>query len=193
MASEPRRLPEPPTVIRPEREWLSRDIGTRRSPPPPGTGAPPALGGFPRVAGSSGCLRTGTPPTSNLPGRTGAPPFPSGPVRPFSGWEKPRQSFLSSCLFPSAFSPGPHPPPHPAILGGVYRGQGLGRKEQNPKQRSGSGWAARMGTFPSGDSGPRRRYEAIAQTHSSVLAWRIPRTAEPGGLLPMGSHRVGHD
>ena len=30
-------------------------------------------------------------------------------------------------------------------------------------------------------------------THSSVLAWRIPRTAEPGGLLSMGSHRVGHN
>ena len=30
-------------------------------------------------------------------------------------------------------------------------------------------------------------------THSSVLAWRIPGTREPGGLLPMGSHRVGHD
>ena len=30
-------------------------------------------------------------------------------------------------------------------------------------------------------------------THSSVLAWRIPGTWEPGGLPPMGSHRVGHD
>ena len=30
-------------------------------------------------------------------------------------------------------------------------------------------------------------------THSSVLAWRIPGTVEPGGLLPMGLHRVGHD
>ena len=30
-------------------------------------------------------------------------------------------------------------------------------------------------------------------THSSVLAWRIPRTGEPGGLPSMGSHRVGHD
>ena len=30
-------------------------------------------------------------------------------------------------------------------------------------------------------------------THSSVLAWRIPGTAEPGGLSSMGSHRVGHD
>ena len=30
-------------------------------------------------------------------------------------------------------------------------------------------------------------------THSSVLAWRIPGMAEPGGLQSMGSHRVGHD
>ena len=30
-------------------------------------------------------------------------------------------------------------------------------------------------------------------THSSVLAWRIPGTAEPGGLSSLGSHRVGHD
>ena len=30
-------------------------------------------------------------------------------------------------------------------------------------------------------------------THSSVLAWRIPGSAEPGGMPSMGSHRVGHD
>ena len=30
-------------------------------------------------------------------------------------------------------------------------------------------------------------------TDSSVLAWRIPGTAEPGGLSSVGSHRVGHD
>ena len=30
-------------------------------------------------------------------------------------------------------------------------------------------------------------------THSSVLAWRIPGTREPGGPPSMGSHRVGHD
>ena len=30
-------------------------------------------------------------------------------------------------------------------------------------------------------------------THSSVLAWRIPGTEEPGGLLSMESHRVGHN
>ena len=35
--------------------------------------------------------------------------------------------------------------------------------------------------------------EKAMATHSSVLAWRIPGTAEPGGLLSMGSHRVGHD
>ena len=29
--------------------------------------------------------------------------------------------------------------------------------------------------------------------HSSVLAWRIPGTGEPGGLPSMGSHRVGYD
>ena len=30
-------------------------------------------------------------------------------------------------------------------------------------------------------------------TYSSVLAWRIPETGDPGGLPSMGSHRVGHD
>ena len=35
--------------------------------------------------------------------------------------------------------------------------------------------------------------EKAMATHSSVLAWRIPETEEPGGLLSMGSHRVRHD
>ena len=30
-------------------------------------------------------------------------------------------------------------------------------------------------------------------THSSILAWRIPWTEEPGGLQSMGSQRIGHD
>ena len=30
-------------------------------------------------------------------------------------------------------------------------------------------------------------------TQSSILAWRIPGTADPGGLPSVGSHRVGHD
>ena len=40
------------------------------------------------------------------------------------------------------------------------------------------------------------RFHALEKemaTHSSVLAWRIPGTGKPGGLLSMGSHRVGHD
>ena len=37
------------------------------------------------------------------------------------------------------------------------------------------------------------RLEKEMATHSSVLAWRIPGAGEPGGLTPMGSHRVGHD
>ena len=35
--------------------------------------------------------------------------------------------------------------------------------------------------------------EKAMATHSSVLAWRIPGTGELGGLLSLGSHRVGHD
>ena len=35
--------------------------------------------------------------------------------------------------------------------------------------------------------------EELMATHSSVLAWRIPGTVEPGGLPSMGSHRVRHN
>ena len=35
--------------------------------------------------------------------------------------------------------------------------------------------------------------EMETATHSSILAWRIPGTEEPGGLPSMGSHRVRHD
>ena len=40
---------------------------------------------------------------------------------------------------------------------------------------------------------PFHALEKETATHSSVLAWRIPGTAEPGGLLSKGSHKVGHD
>ena len=33
----------------------------------------------------------------------------------------------------------------------------------------------------------------LLQTHSGVLAWRIPGLGKPGGLPSRGSHRVGHD
>ena len=35
--------------------------------------------------------------------------------------------------------------------------------------------------------------EKEMETHSSILAWRIPCTEEPGGLQPIGSQRVRHD
>ena len=35
--------------------------------------------------------------------------------------------------------------------------------------------------------------EKEMKTHSSILAWRILGTAEPGGLLSLGLHRVGQD
>ena len=37
------------------------------------------------------------------------------------------------------------------------------------------------------------KMEKEMATHSSILAWRIPETGEPGGLPSMGLHRVGHD
>ena len=40
---------------------------------------------------------------------------------------------------------------------------------------------------------PFHALEKEMATHSSVLAWRIPGTAEPDGLPSMGSHRVGND
>ena len=40
---------------------------------------------------------------------------------------------------------------------------------------------------------PFHALEKEMATHSSVLAWRIPGTGEPGGLPSTGSHRVGHD
>ena len=40
---------------------------------------------------------------------------------------------------------------------------------------------------------PFHALEKEMATHSSVLAWRIPGTVEPGGLPSMGLHRVEHD
>ena len=41
--------------------------------------------------------------------------------------------------------------------------------------------------------GQEEPLEKGVATHSSILAWRIPWTEEPGGLRSMGSQRVGHD
>ena len=46
-----------------------------------------------------------------------------------------------------------------------------------------------MGSIP----GQKELLEEEMATDSSILAWKIPWMEEPGGLPPMGSHRVGHD
>ena len=51
------------------------------------------------------------------------------------------------------------------------------------------GWGGRW----EGGSRQRGYYVYLCLTHSSVLAWRIPGTEEPGGLPSMGPHKVGHD
>ena len=45
----------------------------------------------------------------------------------------------------------------------------------------------------SGDMGQEDSLKKEMATHSSILAWKIPSTEEPGGLQSMGSQRVGHD
>ena len=64
----------------------------------------------------------------------------------------------------------------------------------------GAWWAAVHGVAKSqerlGDFTFTFHFHALQKemaTHSSVLAWRIPGAAEPGGLPSMESHRVGHD
>ena len=65
----------------------------------------------------------------------------------------------------------------------------------------GGAWKAAVHGVPEGWTGLSDftftfHFDALEKemaTHSSVLAWRIPGTGEPGGLLSMGLHRVGHD
>jgi len=84
----------------------------------------------------------------------------------------------------------------------AVKGEGNGSPLQyscleNPMDR-GAWWAAVHGVAKSGTqlSDFTFHFDALEKemaTHSSVLAWRIPGTGEPGGLPSMGSHRVGHD
>ena len=85
------------------------------------------------------------------------------------------------------------------IMGGVANGTPLQHYcLENPMDR-GAWWAAvhvaRSRTRPS-DFTFAFHFHALEKemaTHSSVLAWRIPGTGEPGGLLSLWLHRVGHD
>ena len=86
----------------------------------------------------------------------------------------------------------------------IYYGEGNGTPFQyscleNPTG-GGAWWAAVHGVSKSrtrlSDFSLTFHFHALDKemaTHSSVLAWRIPRTGEPGGLPSLGSHRVGHD
>ena len=58
-------------------------------------------------------------------------------------------------------------------------------------QRVGHDWATSLSLFTFTFHFPALEKEMA--TNSSVLAWKIPGTGEPGGLPSMGSHRVGHD
>ena len=49
------------------------------------------------------------------------------------------------------------------------------------------------GNFKGNNSYSCMRMEKEMATHFSILAWKIPRTEEPGGLQSMGSQRVGHN
>ena len=90
----------------------------------------------------------------------------------------------------------------------IYLQLKSGKGHGNPLQYSclenpmdgGARWAAVHGVAKSrtwlGDFTFTFHFYALEKemaTHSSVLAWRIPGTVEPGGLPSMGSHRVGHD
>ena len=58
---------------------------------------------------------------------------------------------------------------------------------KNPPANAGN--VRDMGLIP----GQEDSLEEGMAVHSSILAWRIPWTEEPGGLQPKGSQRVGHD
>ena len=90
------------------------------------------------------------------------------------------------------------------MLSNSISGEGNGTPLQhscleNPMD-GGAWWAAVHGVAKSGtrlsDFTFPFHFHALEKemaAHSSVLAWRIPGTGEPGGLPSVGSHRVGHD
>ena len=114
----------------------------------------------------------------------------------------PRQEYYSGLPFPSGDLPYPGIKPATLELSGVFFTNGKPLQYsclENPMD-GGAWWATVHGVATSrsrlSDFTFTFHFHAKKKemaTHSSVLAWRIPGTAEPGGLLSMGSHRVGHD
>ena len=88
---------------------------------------------------------------------------------------------------------------------GKLRGKSKGRVSRGEKKpKVSSAYCRKLPGWLSGkESCQCRRYkfhplvarslEKGMATHSSILAWEIPWTEEPGGLQPMGSQRVGHN
>jgi len=82
----------------------------------------------------------------------------------------------------------------------VFRGTPLQYSHLENPMDGGAWWAAVHGVATSQTRLSNFTFTFLSHTlekematHSSVLAWRIPGTAEPGGLPSMGSHRVGYD
>ena len=75
------------------------------------------------------------------------------------------------------------------ILTSKYEQQGFPGGSVVKNLPANAGDAGDMGLIP----GFRRSPEEGMATHSSILAWRLQWTEEPGRLQSMGSHRVGHD
>ena len=102
-------------------------------------------------------------------------------------------------------SPGDFPDPRielgsPALQIGEGNGNPLQYSCLENPMDGGAWWAAVHGVARSltqlSDFTLTFHFHALEKemaTHSSVLAWRIPGTGEPGGLLSMGVHRVRHD
>ena len=117
-------------------------------------------------------------------------------------------SFLSQCEITQKTCKNWLRPWSPGNVNSWKISSGLGEGNGTPLQYSclenrmdgGAWWAAvhgvaksrtRLSNFPF--TFHFHALEKEMATHSSVLAWRIPGTGEPGGLLSMGSYRVGHD
>ena len=78
------------------------------------------------------------------------------------------------------------------IVAGAQRASVLALGIMFPGGSDGKEFAYNIGDMGSVTGLGRSPGEAMA-THSSILAWGIPRTEEPGGLQSMGLQRVAHD
>ena len=131
-------------------------------------------------------------------------------------WLSLLQSVGSWCERPVFVTPGKWDLPRagtepvcPALVDGFLTTAPQGRRQWHPTPvllpGKSHGWRSLVGCSPWGreesDTTERLHFstfhfhalEKEMAIHSSVLAWRIPGTGEPGGLPSLGSHRVRHD